>query len=62
MGRWEYEPLANSISQKKPVKAEEEYDAEWTKKYGPEGAALIRQAVDANMADYLYLKQFAMKV
>jgi hypothetical protein len=62
MGRWEYEPLANSISQKKPVKTEEEYDAEWTKKYGPKGAALIRQAVDANMADYLYLKQFSMKV
>ncbi|KAJ5126635.1 hypothetical protein N7448_007414 [Penicillium atrosanguineum] len=47
---------------KKPVKTEEEYDAEWTKKYGPKGAALIRQAVDANMADYLYLKQFAVKV
>ncbi|KAJ5676622.1 uncharacterized protein N7477_002255 [Penicillium maclennaniae] len=47
---------------KKPFKTEEEYDAEWTKKYGPKGAALIRQAVDANMADYLYLKQFAVKV
>ncbi|OQD78244.1 hypothetical protein PENDEC_c001G02979 [Penicillium decumbens] len=47
---------------KKTVKTEEEYDAEWTKKYGPKGAALIRQAVDANMAHYLYLKQFAMKV
>ncbi|KAJ5682869.1 hypothetical protein N7462_006034 [Penicillium macrosclerotiorum] len=47
---------------KRAVKTEEEFDAEWVKKYGPKGAALIRQAVDANMADYLYLKQFAMKV
>ncbi|KAG2414909.1 hypothetical protein HFD88_006097 [Aspergillus terreus] len=46
----------------RPVKTEEEFDAEWRKKYGPEGAALIRRAVDQNMADYLYMKQFAMKV
>ncbi|PWY84167.1 hypothetical protein BO83DRAFT_82089 [Aspergillus eucalypticola CBS 122712] len=44
------------------VKTEEEWDAEWRKKYGPEAADLIRQTVDANMADYLYLKQFAMRV
>ncbi|KAE8357587.1 hypothetical protein BDV27DRAFT_139093 [Aspergillus caelatus] len=46
----------------RPVKTEEEFDAEWRKKYGPEAAALIRKSVDENMADYLYLKQFAMKV
>ncbi|KAF9883181.1 hypothetical protein FE257_003901 [Aspergillus nanangensis] len=46
----------------RPVKTEEEFDADWCKKYGPEGAALIRRTVDENMADYLYLKQFAMKV
>ncbi|GAB1208725.1 hypothetical protein APSETT445_007477 [Aspergillus pseudonomiae] len=46
----------------RPVKTEEEFDAEWCKKYGPEAAALIRKSVDENMADYLYLKQFAMKV
>ncbi|PLB48238.1 hypothetical protein P170DRAFT_410934 [Aspergillus steynii IBT 23096] len=46
----------------RPVKTEAEFDAEWTKKYGPEGAAQIRRSVDLNMADYLYLKQFAMKV
>ncbi|KAL4934417.1 uncharacterized protein BDV17DRAFT_7000 [Aspergillus undulatus] len=43
-------------------KSEEQFDAEWREKYGEEGAALIRKTVDANMADYLYLKQFAMKV
>lgn len=48
--------------QKRAVKSEEEYDAEWTEKYGPKGAALIRQAVDATMDDYLYLKQFAVRV
>ncbi|KAE8389917.1 hypothetical protein BDV23DRAFT_156391 [Aspergillus alliaceus] len=47
---------------KRPVKTEEEFDAEWCKKYGPEAAALIRKSVDECMADYLYLKQFAMKV
>jgi hypothetical protein len=53
---------ADIISQKRARKTEEEFDAEWTKKYGPEAAALIRKAVDANMEDYLYLKQFAVKV
>ncbi|RAH63733.1 uncharacterized protein BO66DRAFT_416456 [Aspergillus aculeatinus CBS 121060] len=43
-------------------KTEAQFDAEWQEKYGPEGAALIRKTVDANMADYLYLKNFAMKV
>ncbi|GAQ35968.1 hypothetical protein AtubIFM55763_003073 [Aspergillus tubingensis] len=52
------------VARKHPhaVKTEEEWDAEWRKKYGPEAADLIRQTVDANMADYLYLKQFAMRV
>ncbi|KAL4895652.1 P-loop containing nucleoside triphosphate hydrolase protein [Aspergillus ambiguus] len=49
-------------SHERPVKTEEEFDAEWRKKYGPEAAALIRRAVDQNMPDYLYMKQFAMKV
>ncbi|KAL3463235.1 P-loop containing nucleoside triphosphate hydrolase protein [Aspergillus heterothallicus] len=43
-------------------KSEEQFDAEWREKYGEDGAALIRKTVDANMADYLFLKQFAMKV
>lgn len=60
--RWTERTAANIISQKRTRKTEEEFDAEWTKKYGPEAAALIRKAVDANMEDYLYLKQFAVKV
>lgn len=40
---------------------EEEYDAEWRKKYGDEAAKLIRQTVDRNMEDYLYMKQFTVK-
>ncbi|KAJ5614984.1 hypothetical protein N7537_000098 [Penicillium hordei] len=47
---------------KRAVKTEEQFDAEWQKKYGEKRAALIRQTVDANMADYLYLKSFAVKV
>ncbi|GLI79589.1 hypothetical protein PoHVEF18_007927 [Penicillium ochrochloron] len=47
---------------KRARKTEEEFDAEWANKYGPEAAALIRKAVDENMEDYLYLKQFAVKV
>ncbi|KAJ5188037.1 hypothetical protein N7491_004361 [Penicillium cf. griseofulvum] len=47
---------------KRAVKTEEEFDAEWRKKYGEKQAALIRRTVDANMADYLYLKAFAVKV
>ena len=44
------------------MKPEAQYDAEWRSKYGDEAAALIRKAVDANMDDYLYLKNFAMRV
>ncbi|KAJ5970250.1 uncharacterized protein N7479_000168 [Penicillium vulpinum] len=47
---------------KRAVKTEEQFDAEWQKKYGEKQAALIRRTVDANMADYLYLKAFAVKV
>ncbi|OQE41344.1 hypothetical protein PENCOP_c005G04059 [Penicillium coprophilum] len=47
---------------KRAVKTEEQFDAEWQKKYGEKQAALIRRTVDANMADYLYLKSFAVKV
>lgn len=44
------------------TKTEEEYDAAWRQKYGEEGAAVIRKAVDQNMEDYLYLKKFAIQV
>ncbi|KAJ5819141.1 hypothetical protein N7474_004732 [Penicillium riverlandense] len=44
------------------LKSEEQFDAEWREKYGEKAARLIRKTVDDNMADYLYLKQFAVKV
>lgn len=53
---------ANIGAQKRAPKTEEQWDAEWLEKYGPEGAALIRTTVDQTIDDYLYLKQFAMKV
>lgn len=39
----------------------EEEAAVWTERYGKEAAALIQKNVEDNMADYLYLTQFAMK-
>lgn len=41
------------------VEAENE---EWRKKYGENAARVIRQTVDDNVADYEYLKSFAIKV
>lgn len=60
MGR-EVEGVTNEL-QKHAPKSEQQFDEEWTEKYGAEAAAMIRQTVDANMGDYLYLKQFAVKV
>lgn len=39
----------------------EEEDAEWRKKFGDKAAQVIRETVDANTADYEYLKSFAIK-
>ncbi|KAK2747789.1 hypothetical protein FQN57_001819 [Myotisia sp. PD_48] len=47
---------------KKKAKTEAEFDAEWKEKYGEKGAKIIRSAVDHTMEDYLYLKQFAVKI
>ncbi|KAI9862636.1 MAG: hypothetical protein M1824_001186 [Vezdaea acicularis] len=47
---------------KKKERSREEEDAEWRQKYGEKGAKIIRETVDANVEDYLYLKQFALKV
>lgn len=47
---------------KKKSKPKEVENAEWAEKFGEEAAKIIRDTVDANMADYEYLKQFAMKV
>jgi hypothetical protein len=41
------------------VEAENE---EWRKKFGEDAARVIRETVDANVADYEYLKSFAIKV
>ncbi|KAI4261460.1 MAG: hypothetical protein L6R42_003339 [Xanthoria sp. 1 TBL-2021] len=47
---------------KKKFKSIEDENTEWVEKYGEKGAKLIRQTVDANIEDYEYLKQFAIKV
>ena len=44
------------------MKTQEEEDMEWREKYGAEGAKVIRETVDANVGDYEYLKQFALRV
>lgn len=44
------------------ILTEEEENAQWKEKYGEEGQRLVRETVDANVADYEYLKQFAVKV
>ena len=46
---------------KKPKSVAEE-DAEWREKFGDNGAKVVRETVNANIADYEYLKQFAMKM
>ena len=43
------------------MKTEDEWDAEWKERYGEEAAKVIRETVDRNMADYLYMRQFALQ-
>ncbi len=47
---------------KKKVRSDEDEDRDWTEKYGEKGAKIIRDCVNANIADYEYLKSFAIKV
>ncbi|KAL2356864.1 P-loop containing nucleoside triphosphate hydrolase protein [Cryomyces antarcticus] len=47
---------------KKKVKSNEDHYDEWVAKYGQKGAKVIQDTVNANVADYEYLKQFAIKV
>lgn len=47
---------------KQKTKTAAQEDEEWTDKYGAEGARIIRDTVEANVADYEYLKSFAVKV
>ncbi|EEY20650.1 conserved hypothetical protein [Verticillium alfalfae VaMs.102] len=46
----------------KKVFTRESEDREWNEKYGEKGAKLIRQTVEDNLADYEYLKKFALSV
>lgn len=55
------EANGTDVKKKKP-KSKEVENAEWAEKFGEEAARVIRDTVDANVADYEYLKQFAMKV
>ncbi len=47
---------------KKSPKSEADYDREWTARFGPAGARIVRATVDANMDDYRFLRQFAMNI
>ncbi|KAF5686463.1 branched-chain-amino-acid aminotransferase 2 [Fusarium denticulatum] len=40
----------------------ESEDKEWTAKYGPEAQKVIRKTIEDNVADYEYLKQFALPI
>lgn len=52
---------ADASTQKKKAKTDEQYYYEWVEKYGEKGAKVIQQTVADNVADYEYLKQFAIK-
>lgn len=47
---------------KKTPKTDEQLYAEWTEKFGEEGAKVIKETVEANIPDYEYMKRFAIKV
>ncbi|KAL8761906.1 MAG: hypothetical protein Q9184_002010 [Pyrenodesmia sp. 2 TL-2023] len=46
----------------KKTKSVEEEDKDWAERYGEKGAKIIRETVEANLKDFEYLKQFAIKV
>lgn len=50
------------VSQKKAEKNDEQLYADWVEKFGEERAKVIKQTVEDNVADYEYLKKFAVKV
>lgn len=47
---------------KRQSKSKDVEDSEWLKKFGAEGAKVIRETVDANVGNYEYLRQFALRV
>ncbi|GAB7344063.1 hypothetical protein MBLNU457_1977t1 [Dothideomycetes sp. NU457] len=46
---------------KKPEKTDAEYFDEWKNKYGEDAAKVIQDTVKQNVADYEYMKKFAIK-
>ncbi|KAF2756943.1 hypothetical protein EJ05DRAFT_48418 [Pseudovirgaria hyperparasitica] len=59
-----HEDAINSTELKARVhktKSDDEIYADWIKKYGTEAAKSIKACVDQNVADYEYLKKFAIK-
>ncbi len=46
----------------KKTKTVESENEEWREKFGAEAQKVIRECVDRNIADYEYLKSFAIKV
>jgi len=53
--------VADTLLQKKPEKTEAEYFEEWKTKYGEDAAKVIQDTVKQNVADYEYMKKFAIK-
>lgn len=49
------------MAEKKTATRESE-DEEWRQRFGEEAQKVIRKCVDDNVADYEYLKQFALKI
>lgn len=58
LGSTELKPRVNGPK----ILTEEEEDAQWKGKYGEKAAKMIRECVNANVEDYEYLRQCAMKV
>lgn len=54
--------LTNSDVKSKKIKSIKDEDSEWCREFGEKGAKIIRDSVDANIQDYEYLRQFALKV
>jgi hypothetical protein len=50
------------MMQKKAPKSDDQLLEEWTEKYGKKVADVLLKTVHENIADYEYLKQFALKV
>ncbi len=51
-----------SLWLEKKQKTDDQYYTEWVEKYGTHGAEIILKSVEENLADYEYLKRFAITV